>query len=291
MIGLGAQYLTAAGFGRYRITAASLGSNRIMPVWLFGATKQAIMDAFGVDGAAVIRATNDYLNGIAASDRSKAQQIADFLNQHPLDAALYGGLYEQDGLVFQMDRAYECTAAKWTDFIGGVEFAGTNVQIVNDVPYFSGSSAKYQNTTDTLAYNYGAVTIEIIYKANSDNSGNNRKFFGVKGGSVSYGALSNNRGIICSDGGCQQFPYTTNGQFTRASVYSDSYAYFNEVFKTASGGNSWGDENKNFIGNGGSWDGYAGLIYGIRIYNRKLTEAEILANQEIDLKRWTPPTP
>ncbi len=256
-------------------------------IWLTAATKQAIMDAFLDDGKAVIKATNAYLNQLAATDPAKASALAGFINQHPLDAALYGGLYVQDGLVFQMDRAYECTAAKWTDFIGGVEFNGTNVQIVDDVPYFNGASASYRNTTNTLAYNYGAVTLEIIYKATVDNSGTNRKFFGVKGGSVSYGALSNNRGVICSDGSCQQFPYTTNAQLTRASVYSDSYAYFNEVFKTASGGNSWGDENINFIGNGDQWNGYAGLIYGIRIYNRKLTEAEILANQEIDLKRFT----
>jgi hypothetical protein len=36
---------------------------------------------------------------------------------------------------------------------------------------------------------------------------------------------------------------------------------------------------------------FNGKIYSIRIYNRLLTEAEILANQEIDLKRWPPPTP
>ena len=84
MIGLGAKYLTAAGFGRYRITAASLGSNRIMPVWLFGATKQAIMAAFGVDGTAVIAATNEYLNGIAASDKAKATALAGFINEDPM---------------------------------------------------------------------------------------------------------------------------------------------------------------------------------------------------------------
>ena len=36
---------------------------------------------------------------------------------------------------------------------------------------------------------------------------------------------------------------------------------------------------------------FKGYLYSIRIYNRLLTEAEILANQEIDLKRFTPSTP
>jgi hypothetical protein len=85
MIGKGAQYLTAAGFGRYRITAASLGSNLMFgALWLKDATRQAIMDAFGVDGTAVIAATNEYLNGIAASDKAKATALAGFINEDPM---------------------------------------------------------------------------------------------------------------------------------------------------------------------------------------------------------------
>ena len=81
MIGLGAQYLTAAGFGRYRITAASLGNlDLLVRNWLLPATKQAILGAFGDDGVAVIKATNAYLNGIAASDRDKATALAGFIN-------------------------------------------------------------------------------------------------------------------------------------------------------------------------------------------------------------------
>jgi len=86
MIGKGAQYLTAAGFGRYRITAASLGSLDLLGTfsWLTAATKQAIMAAFGADGTAVIAATNDYLNGIAASDKAKATALAGFINEDPM---------------------------------------------------------------------------------------------------------------------------------------------------------------------------------------------------------------
>jgi hypothetical protein len=86
MIGKGAQYLTAAGFGRYRITAASLGSLDLLGTfgWLMHATKQAIMDAFGADNTAVIQATNEYLNGIAASDKAKATALAAFINEDPM---------------------------------------------------------------------------------------------------------------------------------------------------------------------------------------------------------------
>lgn len=86
MIGKGAQYLTAAGFGRYRITAASLGSLDMLGTsrWLKPWATQAIMAAFGVDGPAVIQATNKYLNGIAASDKAKATALAGFINEDPM---------------------------------------------------------------------------------------------------------------------------------------------------------------------------------------------------------------
>lgn len=85
MIGLGSQYLTAAGFGRYRITAASLGNLDLLRAgWLTYATVQAILGAFWDDGWAVINATNAYLNGIAASDRDKATALAGFINEDPM---------------------------------------------------------------------------------------------------------------------------------------------------------------------------------------------------------------
>ena len=86
MIGLGAKYLTAAGFGRYRITAASLGNLDLLGSigWLNGAAKAAILAAFGDDGKAVINATNVYLGGIAASDRDKATALAGFINEDPM---------------------------------------------------------------------------------------------------------------------------------------------------------------------------------------------------------------
>jgi len=87
MIGKGAQYLTAAGFGRYRITAASLGNLDLLGTlgWLRYVTKAAILAAFGqTDGKAVIKATNAYLNQLAASDRDKATALAAFINEDPM---------------------------------------------------------------------------------------------------------------------------------------------------------------------------------------------------------------
>lgn len=88
MIGLGAKYLQAAGYGRYRITAASLGSLDLLgTLWLKDATRQAIRAAFGADGTAVIAATNNYLNALAAqgqAGRDKATALDGFINEDPM---------------------------------------------------------------------------------------------------------------------------------------------------------------------------------------------------------------
>ena len=90
MISKGTQYLSAAGFGNIRVTAASMGSLDILGTfgWLKPATMQAIIGAFGADGAAVIAATNAYLNALAATDRTKATALADVLNANTQNAVM-----------------------------------------------------------------------------------------------------------------------------------------------------------------------------------------------------------
>lgn len=53
--------------------------------WLTGATKAAILAAFGqTDGKAVIKATNAYLKGLAATDYDKATALVGFINEDPM---------------------------------------------------------------------------------------------------------------------------------------------------------------------------------------------------------------
>ena len=53
--------------------------------WLEKATKAAILAAFGqTDGKAVIKATNAYLNALAATDPTKASALAWFINEDPM---------------------------------------------------------------------------------------------------------------------------------------------------------------------------------------------------------------
>ena len=69
-------------------SAIYVGSKMVWANWLMPATKQAIMVAFGAtDGAAVINATNAYLNALAAqgaAGKSKATALAGFINEDPM---------------------------------------------------------------------------------------------------------------------------------------------------------------------------------------------------------------
>ena len=87
MIAFNGQYLPAASHGNMRITAACLGGQWVMHDWLKTATQQAIIAAFGMEeGIAVIIRTNDYLNALALTDPTRAQQLAMFINEYvPID--------------------------------------------------------------------------------------------------------------------------------------------------------------------------------------------------------------
>ena len=86
MIAFNGQYLPVASHGNMRITAACLGGQWVIGGKLLNhATHQAIIAAFGAEeGIVVIRRTNDYLNQVAATDPTRAQQIAMFINEDPL---------------------------------------------------------------------------------------------------------------------------------------------------------------------------------------------------------------
>ena len=85
MIAFNGQYLPAASHGNMRITAACLGGQLVLCNWLMTATAQAIIAAFGAEeGIAVISRTNDYLNALALTDTTRAQQLAMFINEDPL---------------------------------------------------------------------------------------------------------------------------------------------------------------------------------------------------------------
>jgi len=267
--------------------------------WLTKATVAAILAAFGQDdGRQVIKATNAYLNQLAASDRDKATALAGFINEgHPYDALI--SMYNQDGLVFQMDRAYGLSAAKWTDLIGDTEFVGTNVQIIDDMPYFNGSAyytgdESYHdpaNTTiEVVFYNEVSSGWKALYFENSQSNAREKRALGFSRDNGEYIAFG------CGTANFNNPIFTIPlNDLVRVSISGkNTVAVQNGVTATSSRPDYFGknDLPNTFIGTRDkSSHNFVGKIYAIRIYNRLLTEQEILANQDIDLKRFTPSTP
>ena len=79
------------GGGAVRLTNIIRGAQVVFGVlkpsfaWLEKATRAAILAAFGqTDGKAVIKATNAYMNALAATDPTKASALAGFINEDPM---------------------------------------------------------------------------------------------------------------------------------------------------------------------------------------------------------------
>lgn len=111
-------------------SAIYVGSNLVWP-WLTIAAQQAIVGAFGQrDGWAVIKATNAYLNQLAASDMDKAQAIADFMNESPTHAVGYATfIYEYQEVEYIQGTG---TQYMQTDTPAGEYEVDTKVEVTGD---------------------------------------------------------------------------------------------------------------------------------------------------------------
>lgn len=84
MITHNGKYLIFATHHGMPIYAATMGGKMVIGDWLFSATQQAIVAAFGAEGTEVIRKTHDYLNRIATTDPQRALLLANFINEDPM---------------------------------------------------------------------------------------------------------------------------------------------------------------------------------------------------------------
>ena len=249
MIGLGSQYLTAAGFGRYRITAASLGNLDLLGTfgWLKPATKQAILGAFGDDGMAVIKATNAYLNGIAASDRDKATALADLINEDPMMVCSLG--LEPQGVTMPIRSIYPVGNA----YIDTGIIIDADDEITLDMTSISNTS-NYAlfGASNGNAYNQGEVALfwnagqwDGVYP--TSNSGSNAGRFGTYAANTKYQIKYTKSSCVCG----------TDVQNWASSFYQ-SYQGVRSVYLFAVHRSSsiwYGVFNAHRFGIKGKWDG------------------------------------
>ena len=198
--------------------------------------------------------------------------------------------YIQDGLFLHLDGA-DCAGSTWVDKVSGkvLSLSGSVPSVVNGGVVFNGASV-YYNTTVTLP-TFSAATIEVvaIHRVN-DYTG--RWIVGSNAGDQIWYTI-NTGGEQTSIRGAS---YTRRrspryNQLTTHSI-TTSYNIINKVSKGNGSNDSWGYgycfsvggkiTNSSF----GRDKACKSTVYQIRIYNRKLTQAEILYNQSIDIKKY-----
>ena len=193
--------------------------------------------------------------------------------------------YIQSGLMLHMDGKLQGdTANAWTSLVGGYKFTATGSPVFNaDNVQFDGSS-RLGNNSFTAPLADGA-TIEVVFESTGETgvifspTASSKK---IAAGLFTSGFLWN----IYSNG--RRYPVISNGS---VSVNADRCLY-NGVPQTSNGNSYFGSSTAlvNSIGcryNSGSYNYFfTGKIYSIRIYNRKLSESEMLQNLNVDRARF-----
>ena len=168
-------------------SAIYVGSKMVWANWLKDATKQAILGAFGAtDGAAVIAATNAYLNALAAqgaAGQSKATALAGFINEDPMMVCSLGlepdltvlpampwrllkgggtayidtGYYNTNSSKYRLRFQYTTTGSGWYGTYFGAGTVYNSSDCVNVAPYSGNLRCRFGNEYYTLSLTLGHV--------------------------------------------------------------------------------------------------------------------------------------
>lgn len=202
--------------------------------------------------------------------------------------------YVTDGLVFFLDSLQLVDSGTWTDIVGGKTFALTDCTVSGGGVVFNGTTSKgvydgaittdWANETIEVAitglgtkshsvlgqpYQNGTVGISMILAENYQNrqtamiaiNASGRNFYWPPLNAVVISARS---GLCVADKGVvTATQYATPGK--------------NETNTTTLGHRIIGTSISSY---------FRGTIFAIRIYNRQLTEAEMLQNQQADIERY-----
>lgn len=201
--------------------------------------------------------------------------------------------YVTDGLVLWLDGINKGnTPNAWDDLISGYSFEDYYGQVVfgSDYVEFADNKNCYLYNQDFDVPRYTDGTIEIVYETNIAHAqilfcpkSQLSIAYGVGAGSVIWvkNAMAGTRPNM------YKYPRFTSGS---VSISLNS-AYYDGAVQQNTGIDIWSDDDcaSTAIGKTYYRDDrcFGGKIYCIRIYNRQLTEAEVLANYAVDRSRFS----
>lgn len=202
-------------------------------------------------------------------------------------AADNGG-YVRSGLVLWMDGIDKgSTAGAWTDRVAGHVFTAVN-GFENGANYvgLSASSSQYLRNASFISPATLSGTIEVVI---TDYDAKSLIFMPKDNVELAFGITTAGDKIICSTRGNTKTINITFGSKI-FSICNETLAIVDGNIATFSSGDAWGaaDSNYNYIGRRNSSNNYQATakIHAIRIYDRLLTQKEMLHNQHIDNKRY-----
>ena len=197
-----------------------------------------------------------------------------------------GDTYIQDGLVFWLDginKGNDHTA--WTDLIGGYTFPYSEGAVIESNGVANIYSQSVQQAFDAPANTH---TIEGVSNYCSESYG--ILLYGKQNGDV---VLVNGGGFITTgnstSSGTRCRMFITDLRTPTTVSCHDDFLMLNGNIHTYTGTSSWPRlYNGRFVIGGRDDYNYRNTskIYSIRIYNRRLTEEEMLHNQRIDNVRF-----
>lgn len=196
------------------------------------------------------------------------------------------GGYVTDGLVLHLDGA-DATTSQWAARIGTATFAMSNVTLdASGGVVFNGSSS-YGNFPNSLGLLFSNCTIETVITYDVNDNSSQMVFATNDNGGIAF-SFYNGIQLLCSQGTNGVLYYSTVKSGLHTFSVNAMRAYRDKTALNTSSPNQWG------LKNGGCFIGcreignmqFNGTIYQIRIYNRQLSDAEILANQDIDINRY-----
>lgn len=197
--------------------------------------------------------------------------------------------YVTNGLILHLDGINKGTTPNhWDSLVGGHSFENFGAISNADNFQFSGSQYLSCDTFDGIGMMVG--TIEIVANYDSSSHSNMILFFPKYADMLCFGCY-NKKNILFSTTNMEIYQaLSTNILKGTMSINDDRMLYNGNNINRQTNTGSYGgyDNTKSYIGkrNTSTPNSYYGKIYSIRIYNRKLSESEMLNNYNVDHNRF-----
>lgn len=198
--------------------------------------------------------------------------------------------YITSGLIFWLDGIEKGNSAGlWRDLIGGIKFTPTSAEAViknQDNFYFTAASSLYPKgfeSNGTLSSTLD-TTIEVCY---IPENATHCLFIHQNSSPSSLFYKSGNSITFIQRGNTYTYAMTLGNPYTISLNLSSGLVNGNSISPNT-GTDFWNNSGIFYIGsrNSSGQNPFKGTLYSIRIYNRRLTSSEMLANQQIDNQRF-----